>query len=201
MAWQGGMEGGRAAAELLCGIGNPSGKLSDTFAGALEDYPSTAAFHDSESCVDYTEDIYVGYRYFETMLGAAEKVNYPFGYGLSYTSFQIDQGEAFGEDGTYTLPVTVTNTGKKEGKEVVQIYGQAPQGKLGKPARVLIAFEKTRELKPGESQVLSIDFSIDTLASYDDLGKVCKSAYVLEEGDYAFYVGNSVRDAEKLDLV
>lgn len=201
MAWQGGMEGGRAAAELLCGIGNPSGKLSDTFAEALEDYPSTAAFHDSESCVDYTEDIYVGYRYFETMPGAAEKVNYPFGYGLSYTSFQIDQGEAFGEDGTYTLPVTVTNTGKKEGKEVVQIYGQAPQGKLGKPARVLIAFEKTRELKPGESQVLSVDFSIDTLASYDDLGKVCKSAYVLEEGDYVFYAGNSVRDAEKLDLV
>ena len=88
MAWQGGMEGGMAAAELLCGIGNPSGKLSDTFAKRLEDYPSTENFHESDDYVDYTEDIYVGYRYFETIPGAEEKVNYPFGFGLSYTKFE-----------------------------------------------------------------------------------------------------------------
>ncbi len=87
MAWQGGMEGGRAAAELLCGLGNPSGKLADTFAKRLEDYPSTEGFHESEMYVDYTEDIYVGYRYFETIPNAAGKVNYPFGFGMSYTSF------------------------------------------------------------------------------------------------------------------
>lgn len=201
MAWQGGMEGGKAAAELLCGIGNPSGKLSDTFAGALEDYPSTATFHVSDDYVDYSEDIYVGYRYFETLPGAADKVNYPFGYGLSYTTFSMKAGEVKGKDGTYCLPVEVTNTGKWAGKEVVQIYGSAPQGKLGKPSRELVAFEKTRELQPGESQTLFIDFSVEALASYDDLGKVRGSAYVLEAGDYSFYAGNSVRDVEKVDIV
>lgn len=201
MAWQGGMEGGKAAAELLCGIGNPSGKLSDTFAGALEDYPSTAAFHASDDYADYGEDIYVGYRYFETLPGAVDKVNYPFGYGLSYTTFSMKMGEVKGKDGVYCLPVEVTNTGKRSGKEVVQIYGSAPQGKLGKPSRELIAFEKTRELLPGESQVLFIDFFVETLASYDDLGKVCKSAYILEAGDYTFYMGNSVRNVEKVDMV
>lgn len=201
MAWQGGMEGGKAAAELLCGIGNPSGKLSDTFAGALEDYPSTKGFHASDAYVDYVEDIYVGYRYFETLPGAAGQVNYPFGYGLSYTTFSLKAGEVTGENGEYCLAVQVTNTGKRAGKEVVQIYGSAPQGKLGKPCRELIAFEKTRELQAGETQMLFLNFSVRTLASYDDLGKVCKSAYVLEAGDYTFYVGNSVRDVEKVDVV
>ena len=201
MAWQGGMEGGNAAAELLCGIGNPSGKLSDTFAGALEDYPSTATFHDSESYVDYTEDIYVGYRYFETVPGAAKKVNYPFGYGLSYTTFKLEAGKVNSMDGEYVLPVKVTNTGKRAGKEVIQVYAQAPAGKLGKPCRVLVAFQKTKELEPEQSQVLTVTFSPDTMASYDDLGKVCKAAYVLEAGDYTFYMGNSIRNVEKLDMV
>ena len=89
MAWQGGMEGGLAAADILCGDVNPSGKLTDTFAASLEDYPSSANFHESRNYVEYTDDIYVGYRYFETIPGAAEKVNYPFGYGLSYTTFRI----------------------------------------------------------------------------------------------------------------
>lgn len=201
MAWQGGMEGGLAAAELLMGKGNPSGKLSDTFAKTLEDYPSTYNFHESRDYVDYTDDIYVGYRYFETIPGAADKVNYPFGYGLSYTTFDVHTLSAGEEDGKVTIRVQVTNTGSAAGKEVVQVYFGAPQGRLGKPARALIAFKKTRELKAGESQLIVLRFDVDDMASYDDLGKVQKSAYVLEKGEYAFYVGTSVRDAEKTTFV
>lgn len=199
MAWQGGMEGGLAMADVLCGDVNPSGKLVDTFAASLEDYPSSKSFHESVHYVDYTEDIYVGYRYFETIPGAYERVNYPFGFGLSYTDFRIEPLEAGERDGKIRILVRVTNIGKREGKEVVQAYFQAPQGKLGKPLKVLAAYEKTRALKPGEGQVLALSFEIASMASYDDLGKVCKSAYVLEPGEYAFYAGSSVRDVEKLN--
>lgn len=198
MAWQGGMEGGKAAAELLCGIDSPSGKLTDTFAANLEDYPSSYNFHESEAFVDYTDDIYVGYRYFETIPGAAEKVNYPFGFGMSYTSFGWEILSTEEREGIVTIQVKVTNTGKRGGKEVLQIYVTAPQGKLGKPEKTLAAFEKTRKLQAGESQFLSMEVCMDMLASYDDLGKVQKSAYILEAGDYEFYVGNSVRNVEKL---
>ncbi|MBQ8813120.1 MAG: glycoside hydrolase family 3 protein [Lachnospiraceae bacterium] len=201
MAWQGGMEGGKAAAELLCGIGNPSGKLSDTFAKRLEDYPSTAGFHESENYVDYTEDIYVGYRYFETLPGAAEKVNYPFGYGLSYTEFDWSVVSAGETDGQIKIQVRVTNTGAVAGKEVIQVYAGAPQGCLGKAAKSLVAFKKTRLLQPGEEQLMTLTFAVNSMASYDDLGKVAKSAYVLEKGDYLFHVGTSVRDTVKLDYV
>ncbi|MDO4332517.1 MAG: glycoside hydrolase family 3 C-terminal domain-containing protein [Eubacteriales bacterium] len=201
MAWQGGMEGGLAAAELLVGKGNPSGKLSDTFAKTLEDYPSTANFHESRDYVDYTEDIYVGYRYFETIPQAAEKVNYPFGYGLSYTTFAVHPISAGEQEGKVCVAVQVTNTGSVPGKEVVQVYFGAPQGRLGKPCKQLIAFAKTRELMPGETQTLLLDFEVNDMASYDDLGKVRKSAYVLEKGDYVFYVGTSVRDVAQLDFV
>lgn len=201
MAWQGGMEGGLAAAELLCGIGNPSGKLSDTLANRLEDYPSTYNFHESEDYVDYTDDIYVGYRYFETIAGASDKVNYPFGFGLSYTSFHWSVVSASEQNGSIQVQVNVTNTGCCEGKEVIQIYAGAPQGLLGKPAKSLVAFRKTRLLKVGETQAISLVFSIDAMASYDDLGKVQKSAYILEAGDYVFFVGNSVRNVEKLGYV
>ncbi len=201
MAWQGGMEGGLAAAELLVGKGNPSGKLSDTFAGALEDYPSTGDFHESKDYVNYTEDIYVGYRYFETIPGAAEKVNYPFGYGLSYTTFQVEVLSAGEQDGQVQAKVQVTNTGSRDGKEVVQIYFEAPQGRLGKPKKQLIAFAKTRALKPGETQILYLSFMLKDMASYDDLGKVQKAAYVLEKGKYLFHVGTSVRDTVQLDYV
>jgi beta-glucosidase len=201
MAWQGGMEGGLAAAELLCGIGNPSGKLSDTFANRLEDYPSTYNFHESEAYVNYTDDIYVGYRYFETIPGASDKVNYPFGFGLSYTSFHWSVVSAAEQNGLMQVRVNVTNTGCFEGKEVIQIYAGAPQGLLGKPAKSLVAFRKTRLLKAGETQTLSLEFSADAIASYDDLGKVQKSAYILEAGDYVFFVGTSVRNVEKLGYV
>lgn len=201
MAWQGGMEGGLAAAELLVGDGNPSGKLSDTFAKSLEDYPSTYNFHESGDYVDYTEDIYVGYRYFETIPGACEKVNYPFGFGLSYTTFEVKTVSAKEENGEIRIVVSVTNTGSVAGKEVVQAYFGAPCGKLGKPAKQLVAFAKTRELAPGETQQIFLSFLVNDMASYDDLGKVQRSAYVLEKGEYVFYVGTSVRDVEKLDLV
>ena len=194
MAWQGGIEGGLAAAELLMGHGNPSGKLVDTFAGRLEDYPSTASFHESEKYVDYTEDIYVGYRYFETVPGAAQKVNYPFGFGLSYTSFSLSMPLVERQGDALRVSIGVCNTGTRAGKEVVQVYYSAPQGKLGKPARELAAFRKTRLLEPGETQTVYMHFQVTDMASYDDLGKVEKSAYVLEKGEYHFYVGTSVRD-------
>lgn len=201
IAWQGGMEGGRAAAELLCGIGNPSGKLADTFAKRLEDYPSTAGFHESDQYVDYTEDIYVGYRYFETLPGAAARVNYPFGYGLSYTKFSRTVVSASEDAGEISIGVRVTNIGEMEGREVIQVYAEAPQGRLGKAARSLVAFKKTRLLKPGEEQLLTLKFAVGSMASYDDLGKVAKSAWVLEKGRYVFHVGTSVRDTVKLEDV
>ena len=200
MAWQGGMEGGLAAADVVTGDVNPSGKLVDTYAATLEDYPSTENFHKSVYYVDYNEDIYVGYRYFETIPGAAEKVNYPFGFGLSYTSFETEVLGAEEKDGKIVVKAAVTNTGKRAGKEVVQLYYGAPQGKLGKPAKELGAYRKTRLLQPGETQRVVLSFTVEDMASFDDLGKVAKSAYVLEAGSYVFYVGNNVRDAKKLDF-
>ena len=194
MAWQGGIEGGLATAELLCGIGNPSGKLTDTFAKRLEDYPSTYNFHESDDYVDYSEDIYVGYRYFETIPGVAEKVNYPFGFGLSYTSFEWEIRGVEQNDGSFTAKVNVKNVGDVAGKEVIQVYLEAPDGKLGKPRRSLIAFQKTELLEPGCTQELSLTWDLYTMASYDDLGKVAKAAYVLERGVYNFHIGNSVRN-------
>ena len=197
LGWQGGMEGGLAMAEILCGKVNPSGKLTDTFARRAEDYPSMETFHESFYYVDYTEDIYVGYRYFETIPGAAAKVIYPFGYGLSYTDFEVQTEQTEEREGRILIYVRVTNTGKRAGKEVVQVYFQAPQGLLKKPFRQLITFEKTRLLQAGESQILKLSFKADEMASYDDLGKIRKSAWVLEKGTYEFYVGTSVRDTEK----
>lgn len=201
MAWQGGIEGG-AAAELLCGIGSPSGKLADTFAKKLEDYPSSYNFHESQNYVDYTDDIYVGYRYFETIPGADKKVVYPFGYGLSYTTFKwelerVDEAE----DGTLTVRAEVTNTGNHEGKEVLQLYGSAPKGTLDKPAKILLAYAKTKLLQPGENQLVTLTANVNDLASYDDLGVLHKSAYVMEQGEYHFYLGNSVRNTEELGFI
>ena len=199
LAWQGGMEGGLAMAELLTGNGNPSGKLVDTFAARTEDYPSTANFHESFDYVNYTEDIYVGYRYFETIPGAKEKVVYPFGYGLSYTTFYLDIPVVEQTEDEICTTVQVTNTGDTAGKEVVQLYFEAPQGILKKPARQLAAFAKTRLLLPGETQLVRLSFKKEDMASYDDLGKIAKSAYVLEKGIYKIYAGTSVRDIEEID--
>ena len=201
MAWQGGIEGGTAAARLLCGLANPSGKLSDTFAKDLTDYPGTATFHESTDYVDYIEDIYVGYRYFETIPGAKERVNYPFGFGLSYTTFERKLLSAEEKDGEIFIRLRIINTGNRAGRETAQVYYSAPQGRLGKPRRVLCAFRKSRMLAPGEAEEMLLCFRADRMASYDDLGRICASAYVLEKGEYRFYVGGSVREAEPVSFV
>ncbi len=198
-AWQGGIEGGLATADVLCGDVNPSGKLVDTFAKRFSDYPSSESFSESDDYVKYYEDIYVGYRYFETVPGAKERVNYPFGFGLSYTDFEISDIKAFLDGDKIKISVVVTNVGDVSGKEVVQVYYSAPQGKLGKPAYELAAFKKTDLLAPGESRAVYMSFNINDMASYDDTGKVAESAYVLEKGAYKFYVGNSVRNTVKTD--
>ncbi len=196
MAFQGGLEGGCAEAEVLTGACNPSGKLTDTYAAELEDYPGCADFHESDTYVNYTEDIYVGYRYFETIPGARERVVYPFGFGLSYTSFELTGERIAFTEAEVEARVRVTNTGSRGGREVVQVYCAAPQGRLGKPAKVLAGYRKTDLLQPGESREVLIRFPVDQLASYDDLGKVAPSAWVLEKGEYRFFIGTSVRDGK-----
>ncbi|SFH69379.1 beta-glucosidase [Pseudobutyrivibrio sp. OR37] len=198
---QGGMEGGDAAANVLLGTVNPSGRLVDTFAGSLDDYPSTKGFHESFEYVNYNEDIYVGYRYFLTIPGADKKIVYPFGYGLSYTSFESNIVSMSLCDDTFYFTVKVTNTGTKPGKQVVQLYYSAPQGKLGKPVRELGDFAKTRCLQPGDSQILTLSVSKYQMSSYDDLGKVKEASYVLEAGEYRFCLGNDSLDVAKVDFV
>ncbi|WP_297982424.1 glycoside hydrolase family 3 C-terminal domain-containing protein [uncultured Oscillibacter sp.] len=200
LAYQGGMEGGSAIAALLAGKANPCGKLPDTFARDLDDYPSTEHFHDSTNYVEYAEDVYVGYRYFETLPGAAERVCYPFGFGLSYTRFALEVLEAGAENGIIQIRTQVTNIGDRAGKEVVQLYFCPPKGLLQKPSRNLTAFRKTGLLGPGESETVTLSFAVSDMASFDDLGKIAPSAWVLEKGRYDLYLGTSVRDAEKLDF-
>ncbi len=197
MAFQGGMEGGCAEAELLMGLAVPSGKLTDTLAADLDDYPGCEHFYDSDDYVDYTEDIYVGYRYFETISGAGDRVVYPFGFGLSYTRFSLTQEEILFHDEEAEARVLVTNEGDFPGREVVQVYYSAPQGKLGKPARELAGYRKTRLLAPGEAERVTVRFPLNQMASYDDLGKVRKSAWILEAGEYRFLIGTSVRNARE----
>lgn len=200
--WQGGMTGGLAVGDVLSGAVSPCGKLSDTIARSLMDYPSSANFGNELENI-YQEDIYVGYRYFETF--APDKVLYEFGYGLSYTTFSMETISAHVTDsipeGFLELSVKVTNTGEVPGKEVVQVYYSAPQGLLGKPARELCAFEKTRALNPGESQTLTFTVPIRSMASFDDSGITGhKSCYVLESGSYDVYVGNSIRNVTRAPL-
>lgn len=192
--WQGGMTGGTGTADVLTGKVSPSGKLSDTIAYSVKDYPSDLYFGDRVRNF-YSEDIFVGYRWFETF--APEKVLYPFGFGLSYTTFDVKNVSVSGSD-TLTFKVSVTNTGKFSGKEVVQVYCGAPQGKLGKAARVLCGFAKTKELAPDETQELEISVRLETLASYDDSGVTGnRFCWVLEEGEYKFFVGTDVRSAQE----
>ena len=190
----GGGIAGRALTKILLGEANPSGHLQHTLAKRLEDYPSTAGFHESQNYVNYTEDIFVGYRYFETM--APEKVAFPFGFGMSYTTFETKVTAAALEKNTVKLTVNVKNTGAAAGKEVVQAYLSAPQGKLGKATKVLCAFEKTKLLQPGEETVLKLHFDIREFGSFDDLGKIQKAAFVLEKGVYTVHVGTNVRDTK-----
>lgn len=197
--WHGGIEGGNAAADVLTGKATPCGKLTDTIAYTMKDYPSTANYG-GEFKNFYQEDIYVGYRYFETFCPSA--VQFPFGFGLSYTDFTIEPLSAELSGGNISIRAKVTNTGSAfAGKEVAEVYYEAPQGLLGKPARALAAFSKTRLLKPGESQVLTLHFPAAQMASYDDAGVTGhKSCYVLEPGFYNLYIGNSVRNLKPIKL-
>lgn len=191
-AWQGGSEGGNGVCDILTGKVNPSGRLSDTIALDINDYPSTENFGDSKRNY-YKEDIYVGYRYFET--AATEKVRYSFGYGLSYTTFENKTDKYSVTQDKISFNVTVTNTGKTSGKQVIQIYVAPPQGTLGKPAKNLIRFAKTELLNSGESETMSFEISADEFASYDDSGVTKhKSCYVLEAGTYEIYAGFDVRN-------
>lgn len=184
--WQGGMTGGTGTADVLTGKVSPSGKLPDTIAYNIEDYPSHPYFGDLNSN-RYVEDIYVGYRYFDTF--APEKVRYPFGYGLSYTAFETKYISSDYDENTVAIYVEVKNTGRYSGKEVVMVYVEKPQGKLGQPKRVLCGYEKTKTLAPGESQDICVMVNLDELASYDDSGITGhKNCFLLESGEYNFYI-------------
>lgn len=191
--WQGGMTGGLGVAQVLMGK-SPCGKLPDTIAYSVKDYPSDPYFGDTtQNC--YCEDIYLGYRYFETF--APERVMYPFGCGLSYTSFEIKVISSESNVDHTNLKISVRNIGSFSGKEVIQLYCNAPQGKLGKPLKILCGFEKTKTLSPDEVQILSMTVPHSELASYDDSGITgYKSCYVLEAGQYTIYAGTDVRSCK-----
>lgn len=191
-AWQGGQESGRAVVDILTGAVNPSGKLTDTIA-PIECYPSTENFGSKKESV-YTEDIYVGYRYFETF--DKDSVIYPFGHGLSYTSFLINSDFVSNDGPVVKIHSSVSNTGTVSGKEVVQVYVKKPEGRLGNPYRELVAFEKTSLLAAGEKAEIEFVIDLKEFSSYDDTGVTGnKNAYIIEAGEYEFFVGNNVREA------
>ncbi len=201
ITYMAGEMGAYGMADILLGDVNPSGKLVDTYAYTLDDYPSTTTFAASSAYQRYTEDIFVGYRYFETF--APDRVVYEFGYGMSYTTFDIETDSVTFDGGNVNVTATVTNTGDVAGKEVVEVYYSSPQiggdVKLSKAAIELGAYQKTDLIQPGESQTLTVSYPIDSMASFDDLGATGnQSAYVLEPGAYAIRVGSSVKKNVKV---
>lgn len=197
LVWQPGMQGGRALARVLCGEVDPSGRLTDTVARSYSDYPACGTFQAFRQKMDYEEDIFVGYRYFETVPGAKEKVLYPFGFGLSYTTFDIKCAGFFRDGEKVRCQVAVTNTGCRPGRQVVQFYSSSPRGgKLDHPALELRDFAKTALLAPGETQTLELGCAVDELAAFDDTGitGAPEGSFVLEAGEYGFRVGDSVRN-------
>ena len=185
-AWQPGEEGGNSMADILTGKVNPSGHLTMTWPIAATDHPSTEGYANPVA-TPHHEDIYVGYRYFDSF---NKEVAYPFGYGLSYTTFEFSKPKVKVSGKTATVSVTVKNTGKVAGKEVAQVYVTAPKGSIEKPAQELKAFAKTRELQPGEQQVLTMQIPVRMLASFDEAG----SQWLTEAGQYTFKIGASSRD-------
>ena len=204
-AWQPGMEGGNSIADLLTGKVNPSGKLTMTWPIAATDHPSTQNFPGNidfysfkemtaskrpisgHTYTNHEEDIYVGYRFFDTF---NREVAYPFGFGLSYTTFEMSKPAVKANGDLVTVSVTVKNTGSVSGKEVAQVYVTAPKGNIEKPVQELKAFAKTRELKPGESQTLTMTIDRRDLTSFDEAG----SQWLGEAGSYTFHIGNSSRN-------
>lgn len=198
-AWQCGMESGNALANVLMGKTTPSGKLPCTIARNYEDYSSSANFG-GKDYNNYEEDIFVGYRYFETF--CRDKVLYPFGFGLSYTDFEIKPVSFERKNDTFYITADVKNVGNVSGKEIVQLYVKAPQGELSKAERSLVAFGKTNALAPDESESIHFEFSLYDISSFDDCSKSShKYAYVIESGEYTFYIGNSVRTDMKAGSV
>ncbi len=187
-----GVETGSVLADILLGRANPSGKLTTTWA-SWEDYCKEGEFGDIND-TRYKEGIYVGYRYFDTV---GKKPLFPFGYGLSYTSFDIAVTGAAAEGDTIRIKAAVSNTGARAGREVVQVYVSAPAGRLDKPYQDLAAFAKTDLLEPGASQELTISFSLRDCASYD----AQKESYVLEAGSYVVRVGDSSDHTQPAALV
>ena len=195
LVWIPGEFGFEGAAKVLSGEASPSGRLADTVAYRIEDHPSSVcfgshAYDNDDHYVEYSEGIYVGYRYFETF--APEKVQFPFGYGLSYTAFEKTDASFVRAGDAIKVQVTVRNTGNCPGKEVVQLYYSAPYtpGGIEKSAVVLGAFAKTKQLSPGESERVTLSLSLREMASYDQKGT---QAYVLEQGDYRLFLGDHVR--------
>ena len=182
--WQGGQEGGNGVADVLMGRISPCGKLPDTIADSISDYPSSANYGNDRQN-RYEEDIYVGYRYFETF--SRDCVKYPFGFGLSYTDFALRIGLKAAER-EILASALVINTGNHSGKEVVQIYLEKPQGKLGQPARQLVAFAKTGLLAPGQCEKPTLEIGLDKLTSYSEK----EAAWILEKGTYVIWAGNSL---------
>ncbi len=191
LTWQGGMETGNAVADVLSGATSPDGKLPMTIAKEYADYPSADCFGDRDENI-YEEDVYVGYRYFETF--KKDGVLYPFGYGLGYGKFNQSVLAVTNVNGQLSISVEVENVGTYTASDTVEIYAQAPSGKLGKPSKVLVGFGKTSPLKSGEKEIVEVLVPLYYLASYDDEGAVKKSSYVLEKGEYTLYYGSSVRD-------
>lgn len=190
--WQAGMYGGLAAGDLVMGAVSPSGSLTDTIAYNLEDYPAGKNFGAGDGMKDlYAEDIFVGYRYFSTF--APEKVQYPFGYGLSYTTFDISSARFSYADDVVTVDALVTNTGDFEAPKTVMLFADAPAGLLSRPSRVLVGFAKTDSLAPGESETVTIEVTPDRYASYDDDGRLgLGTGFMLEQGVYSFMLGDDV---------
>ncbi len=204
VAWQPGIEGGNSVADILTGKVNPSGKLTMTWPIAATDHPSTANFAKEYDMYTYKnmegwgkgnipgvdfsnheEDIYVGYRYFDTF---KKNVAYPFGFGLSYTTFEMGKPSVKANGKNIEVSVTVKNTGKVAGKQVAQVYVTAPKGAYEKPAKELKTFGKTSELKPGESQTLKMTLEKRDLASFDE----ANSQWKVDAGNYLFQVGTDV---------
>ncbi len=197
MAWQGGMESGNAVADILSGRINPNGRLADTIAGKWEDYPSSSNFG-GKDYNNYAEDIYVGYRYFSAF--APEKVLYPFGFGLSYTTFTVAAEDFIHDGGGVKVRITVKNTGNYPGKETVLLFVSAPRGRLGGPAVKLAAFGKTEVIAPGERAEMILTCSDYMTSSFDDTGKTGhKNTYILEKGEYTFYANGVKSGAFTLD--
>lgn len=191
-AWHGGSESGNGYADVLTGKVNPSGKLTDTIVYELEASPTNMNFGNLDKNI-YCEDIFVGYRYFETF--AKHEAKYPFGFGLSYTDFAVSNQTIKKSENGYQITAKVENVGRVAGKTAVQCYVKAPCGKLGKSSKALVGFAKTKVLEKGESTTVSIKFEDKYISSYDADGKTGnESCFVIEKGEYLFYLGFDVRD-------